>query len=533
MYYRTTIPNLVINITIKELKDNKVKALGVGVNPEDDTEYTDLGLIASKTVTRKRQQYAVTEVIGKLEKLFLDHHGLGSVDEAAMFAAFNRAEDAVLNGGLHLKPSWKHPDTNKAAITFFRKNVLPLLLPFANPEAQMFLSSDQKEIKQKLDALAAKRKRNTDDGNDSSSDASDRLREADIIYAHMRNIDPRLPDLTLSPDGRPVHVPKTEQIKALPRRALMKFYSRLADLIEEFPRQVFFAVFVVFGLRPAEAAARKPSDIVWNDTFCTAEVSSQERGGMCDPRMKNEYSRRQIIISYWGMYLLRRCCQIIGDDYPKGDQAMNDAVTCSRWVKELLIEAGCDESAIEAEDAMIDDDDRDPDDTNRSASEDAKKQKVVCYVLRRVFATNCRSIMGLTAYETDRLMGHKAIGVMGKKENKLGNPDLNALDTQKVIANKMERYIHDPLHSFNPAVSSYTVAGRNSLDVIEFSEIGIINDTDHDVTLDLALDAAEMEEVMTIEMPFETEHHLADTSISRSWNGCDRTVIGDTTKPKG
>ena len=531
MYYTTSIPGLLADITVTDMKKGKVKAIAVGINPEDGSKYAELGAIPSKVVSMKRKQYAISEAKTKLEKLYLERYGLGTADESAMLVAFSQVKKAVLAGELRLVPTWKHLRTNTAVITFFEKNTLPLILPYADSSAKIFLPSDREEIESILIEAAKRRKR--EDDSDVGDKAVNRLHEADIVYSHMRDKDERLPDLKFSPDGPSARAPKKEQVKALPRGSLMKFFARLHDLIEDHPREVFFAVFVVYGLRPAEAAARKPSDIQWHDTFCVAEVKSQEQGGKLNPRLKNEYSRRLIIISYWGMSLLKLCCEVIGEDYPHDDHAMNNAVACSRWVKELLVKCGCDENTIEEEGASIDDDDLDTEDTQNKISEEDKKQKIACYVLRRVFATNCRSIMGLTSFETDRLLGHIPIGAGGKKENKQGNPDMNSIDTQEAIAAKMERYIHDSRYSLNPSVTPYTVSANKHIDVIEYSEVIIVNETDHSVSLALAVDGAETGEAVAIEMPLGTEHKLTHISMPKSWDGYDRTVIGCTTIPKG
>lgn len=526
MYYPTTISNLVADVTFKELKDGHFRVVAVGVNPEDDTKYTELGTVTSKPYSRKRRELAVNEVRTKLENSYLELYSGRPASEEDLRAAFAHVKEAVMADHMHLSPRWKHKSTNEAAVVFFERNVLNLILSFADPAKRMFLPSDRDAIEQALVEIAERR--NDHDRDKAVEAVRKRLRDADIIYAHMRDQDDRLPELRLSSDAPFTPAPKPEQVKFLPRPVLARFYRLLFKLAEKVPRFVFFCIFVVYGLRPAEAAARKPADIVWHETYCTAEVSSQERNGKLDPKLKNEYSRRVIIISYWGMQLLRRCCDRIGENYPHDENAMNIAVDCAKRVKELLMECGCGEGILTEIEQSVSSDDLDTDD-EKDKTHDLKHAKVSCYVLRRVFSTIMRSIMGLSLYETDRLLGHIPVGASGKKNTKLNNVDLNSADTQKAIAAKMERYIFDPSLSLNPACSPYTLSGKTTISLIEFSEYTITNNTKAFQALNLNLSAAETGERISIEMPSGAEHDLTGISTSKNWDGCSRTVIGDTT----
>ena len=527
MYYPTSIPDLVANVTVKECGEGRIRALATGINPEDDMEYLDLGRVSSKPYSRKRQEIAVNEVRTKLETIYKDFYGNIPASAEDMKAAFDQVKDAVMHDHMHLHPRWTHDSTNKGAIVFFERNTLSYLLPFADPSKRMFLPSDREAIEQAL--IEISKNRNGHDHARAVESVQKRLREADIIYSHLQDRDNRLPKLRLSSDAPFTPVHKTEQIKYLPRGILMKFYLQLFDLVKKYPRFVFFCVFVVFGLRPAEAAARKPSDIHWEATYCTAEVSSQERGGFLDPQLKNKYSRRVIIISFWGMQLLKCCCEQIGKDYPHDERSMNIAVDCSLRVKRLLLECGCDETFLNGLESSVAGDDLDTDDEKEQSTE-KRRAKLGCYILRRVFATIARSIMGLSLYETDRLLGHIPTGANGKRATNLDHVDLNAADTQKAIADKMERYIFDPRFSLNPSCSPYHLSGKDVLPIIEFSEYIISNDTEADKRLSLNLEAAEAGERTTIVMSHGTTQCLNSISTPKKWEGRSRMVIGDTSQ---
>ena len=145
--------------------------------------------------------------------------------------------------------------------------------------------------------------------------------------------------------------------------------------------------------------------------------------------------------------------------------------------------------------------------------------------------------MGLSAYITDRLMGHIPVSATGKRDASRTNPDLNAIDTQRQIAANMERYIYDPRYSLNPSVTPYTLAdseghNKSRLDVHGYSEITIQNNTDHPVTLDGTIGTLETGEILLIEAPKNAVCKITPISVPKSWDGIDRIVIGDTTLPK-
>lgn len=525
-YVPTSIPSLVYDETVTLLKNGKYVVSGIAINPETNTPYEDIPLMRSKTVSTNRLDAAKNEVRNKLEDAYIKLYGLNPANADAMRAAFNRVKTEVCDKGLQLTPRWKDKRTNTQAITFFERNVLELILPFANPKTRMLLESDRQDIRNAL--LQAAKERNGENEDNAEVTVKRHLQHADIIYMKMRDQDERLPDLRLSSDELTTKVPRKEQLKYLSRELLMKFYRALAKHIASDAKKVFFSIFVVMGLRPAEAAARKPSDIVWHETYCVAEVNSQERNGVLDTHLKNNYSRRVIIIPYWGRCLLKMCCDVIGENYPKDNTAMNDAAKCSVWVKDLLKSCGASDSVVNIASAAVEEDDYDA-----GESSSVRQDKIVCYVLRRIFAGIARHIMGLSSFETDRLMGHIAIGSQGKKASHLRYGDLNATDTQKMIAEKMERYIFDPQYSLNPACTPIEITNPCRIEFREFSEYVLVNHSGKTCVLALQLDAVEAGETIKFEVPENQGHTPRRDSFPKNWSGQDRTIIGDTTLPKG
>ena len=307
MYYKANVSALIADVTIKVTKDGRIRATAIGRDPETETVYTELGKVTSKVYPWSRRETAINEAIHKLETVYYQHYGNATATAEDMVSAFKQVQDTVVNDGQRLSPRWKSASTNNIAIQYYERNVLPLLLPFADSSKRLYLASDRDAIEQTL--IEATERRNGQDHERALESVHTHLREADIIYQHMLDRNSSLPEIRLSSDAPFTRAPKPEQIKYLPRHILLQFYKHLANIADEDPRFVLFAVSVVYGMRPAEAAARKPSDIYWAGTYCVAEVSSQERAGKLDPRLKNDYSRRPVIISYWGMRLLQRCCK--------------------------------------------------------------------------------------------------------------------------------------------------------------------------------------------------------------------------------
>ena len=523
MYTKTSIQNLLADITVKKTRKGLYYAIARGVDPETEKVYKQLGTVSSKKVSSMRIQFAINAVITKLEQRYLDFFGREPVTSDDMISAFNKLKDAVLNDNMRLSPKWTSPATNKAAIAYFERNVMDQILPYANSNDRMFLPSDRAQIEATL--IAETEARRVD--HDGAVEISRRhLVEADIIYQHMREINDRLPELRLSSDEPYVRASKVEQIKFIPLSILGALCSMISGLVESAPKFVFFMVFVLHGLRPAEAAARKPSDIIWFSTYCTAEVKTQERNGKLDTRLKNEYSRRRIVISYWGMSLLKRCCEKIGEDYPQDDEAMNIAVECALRAKQMLIECGMTTNMMERLADSISDDDFDTDDVAKGR-EDAKKAKIGCYILRRNFATLLRSVMGLSFYETDRLLGHKPSDSKGNTASKMAHVDMNAEETQKSIAMKLERFVFDPAYSLNPSITPYHITAGSELPIHEYSEYIVIADTDDG--LELNIEAAETGENIEIIMPLDISQDLKTVSTPKNWVDKHRIVIGDTT----
>lgn len=92
----------------------------------------------------------------------------------------------------------------------------------------------------------------------------------------------------------------------------------------------------------------------------------------------------------------------------------------------------------------------------------------------------------------------------------------------------MERYIFDPECSLNPACTPIDVSKTDKIELIEFSEYCLVNNSDHPTTVCLNLMAAETGESIIVEISKGTLHNLQANSLPKSWENRNRTVIGDT-----
>lgn len=531
MFVRTKYPGLIVDTTIKELKDGRLRVTGKGINPESEVEYKEIPPYTTRPVSPKRLASAKAEVVSVLEESYFNTFSAHNLGEKAAEQAFYRVVQDVENG-LRLKSAWKARSTNDNVIKYFDRNIKRLVFPYLNSGNAEFSETDRELVKSKLFDICMKSSGNREDV--AKEMLAKHLAEADVILAHLCDYDQSLPLIRLSSGEQVQRAWRKEQVKMLPLHVLYKFYGMLWDWAEREPRKVFFAVLVIFGLRPAEAAGCKPESIIWFDTFCVVYIQQMEVDGVIVYRLKNKYSFRPVVISYWGMKLLEICCVAIGEDYPRDIRPMNSATECADWVKNLLFQAGAQEKDIREIASDLSNEDLDPQSIPRQhrieeATKD-KEVKIACYVLRRCACTIMRSEMGLSLYETDRLLGHIPVGLNGKKEAKTANVDFNSPEEQARVAMKMERFVFDERFTLNPGYNPYSMQEGDRQELIEYSEYEILNGTNEDLEISLNIEASEASEIICIQMAGNCEQDLSTISTPKTWEGKTRSVIGNTAK---
>ena len=518
-------PEMCVNIRKKTINDGRIRVIGTAMRAEDETEYPDIASYTTKPVSKKRLNSAVMEAVAAIEAKYYEVYGDGKLTKASVCAAFDGVRSDV-GQGLRLQPTWKAKSTNEMAISFFERNTLLLLMPYLLSD-RPYLAEDREKLESEMNQICLRHGSATD--TIARENAAKHLKNAEIILSHMRDRDSRIPDLPLSSPEYRVRARREEQIKMLPIPVLLAFYRKVRALVPEMPKRVFFAVLVSYGLRPAEAAGTKPSDISWGTDHCAVMVAHQEVDGRITDHLKNTYSKRIVIISYWGMVLLRQCCDLIGDNYPADGTAMIMADECADWVKGLLIEAGATDTQLD--DIGGDITEEDMDDSSIDPSHPAKgkadrTKKIGCYVLRRCFTTIMRVYMGLSLYETDRMLGHIPHGSGKNKASKSGHPDLVSPETQHKIAAKMERYVFDKELTRNPKYDPYQTSGKESIALMAgYVETTMENDEDEDIILDLDLTASEQGICLSLEYNGKDCAGLHATSVPVSYDNTDRTVF--------
>ncbi|MBR0194825.1 MAG: hypothetical protein IJQ32_01070 [Paludibacteraceae bacterium] len=525
------LAGIVADVTVVERGDECFARVKL-IRADKATEITEVGFVDSKRYGAEMRSYAIGNAIDKAVKRYEQLFGRGPAATAEdMDQALKALKYALAQPKPHgLISSWS-PQTTNVAIKYFERNVLPKIRAFADVTNHKFCMADRDDIESKL--IEETMQRNGQDHDRAVESVSNHLRDADIIYAHMRDKNSNLPAIRLSRTLAPAAASRQEQVKHLPREVLSKLYESIAEMAAKDPKFALFAVLVVFGLRPAEAAAVKPHDISFYDAeeYCMVTVECQERAGKIDRRLKNKHSYRHVLCPKWGYTVLLECCNRIGEDYPHDDAVMNRAQDCAARVKNLLVQCGAGASDLDKLAESIEDDDLDLEDT-RDKAKALRSDKVACYVLRRIFAGIMRHEMGLSLLETDRMLGH--VPSDRGKMTKAHSIDMTNPDVQRDIVRRMERYIFLPheQYSNNPAISAYQISeGDGMRDIIPYSEVRIANTTGADVTVEINISAAEAGELVEIILPSGAKQltKLSALSTPKSWRGIDRMVIGDTT----
>ena len=528
--HATKYPALNVDIKERMLKDGRVRISGTAICVEDQSEYADIVPYETKPVTLKRKNSAITEAITAIEARYLGTHMRKTLTGEDIRTAFASVAAKVADG-MRLKPTWRASSTNKQVIQFFERNTLALVIPHL-ASGRMFLEEDREALLEQMTEICSRH--GSADREAARENAVKRLEEAELILSHMRDCDALIPELSLAPAGFTTRAYRKEQIKMLPLPVLLAFFAALCCLIQQFPKEVFFAVLVTYGLRPAEAAGVKPSDLVWFSTYCVVPVQYQEVNGKLSDHLKNKYSARLVTISSWGMSILRECCALIGEDYPKDDRTMNSSPACAEWVKARLIEAGATEAQLIyiSDDIPVDDyDDSSMDQKNPEKAMEDRTAKIGCYVLRRCFITIARVYMGLSLYEIDRLVGHIPCGSGKDVARKLTNPDLNAPEMQAQIAAKMERFVFDPALSLNPALVPYTTGKREAVPIrVPYAEIRAENNEDCEIELEVEFACSEPGEALTLIYENGVFCDVSASSTPVHFEDISRTVFCDMLK---
>lgn len=526
MYYSTSLPDLVVEIKATPRHDGSYTIVGHAIDRETDARIEDLAPIRRMARSKGQLPAVRNQIISTLTRRYETlHHSTDPPGDimTEIKSALTQLQQEVA-GGMRLTPRWAAESTNAAALKYFTRNTINILKPYLTGERE-YLPSDCADIELALTVSVSKTSPDNiipTEGEpfDSSTLPGStkilvkrRLDEANVIMARLEELIPQLPHFRLECtfEGEGAILP--EQRKSLPHDVFRTFIKKLESRIDTHPDLVFCAVHMVYGCRTGEAAARIPEDVTLYDDFAVAKIISQEIDGLRTARLKTHYSRRTIVISYWGRTTLARCIALLPPT-TNSKAALVHKDDLGHFIKALLLEAGAQEEDFEVAKKEMD---------SLSEHTDKSLPEVTAYILRRHFASVCRHIMGLPLAITDRLLGHPASGAV---------KDLKNVEVQREIAMAMERYVFDPASSLNPACRPITLAANADIVLTPFSESIICNPTEQEIEIEISIASAEGAETVILDTPAEAEISAETHNSVVSWDGIDRLVIGDGTPRK-
>ena len=366
------------------------------------------------------------------------------------------------------KLSW-NPDTHRAVYTYWLShNISDLVLRMAE-------SSEPEEVLRRFrDSLinaTYDHGRSKKNRAQVSRTVDNHLYQMNILLQHLCSEHPEIPKFDLISGSFLARVVPEEQVKALPEPMCQYIRRELEARIETEPRQVICAVLMYDGaLRTAEAAGVKLSCIVFYDSYAVIMVLYQEKAGERIERLKTANAYRFVVISYWAMTIIRRCLDVL-QIAPDSEALLLRAEELSRWVRSIL--RSYDAAFMDAAEAV--------ERTNPDYDDEGKPiYDIGAYVLRRNAASRWLNYDGLTHDEIDILLGHK---------EKQQRPEVYLMDPaqQEAIARKLERYVHNPELSRNPACCPIQVDPGMRQDLDPYSLFRFRNTSGKPVRLHLDL----------------------------------------------
>jgi len=372
-------------------------------------------------------------------------------------------------------------------ITYFRNHALPML----EAVGAAWTPEDTEALKTTLiDGILGKKRSK---GHHATAEVSvmKELGACDKIYQRMRDIEPSLPEICLSPKHTGRHS-RIEQLKSLPRKARRKVARELEKLINRDPRLAAAAILMyACGLRTAEAAAVLPEQIIQSDIVCCVYVCYQVHDTSRTKLLKSSNAYRYVPIPEWATVMLNRCFGMIYGPF------LTTKPLCSPRELSATLRSILEVALADASDYL-------------SAAEDAMRQKPdydglgnimydpVAYCLRRDWASRARHICGLTSAEIDYLLGH-AIKLPVRMRK-----DLRQMSQQAELAKKLERYVISTKHSRHPGCAPIPVQHGSEVDLIAYDTIRIANPGSEPLHVHLDIEAVLNADIISITAPTES-----------------------------
>lgn len=373
--------------------------------------------------------------------------------------------DSDLRFSILYNQRWS-PQTNRAAITYFERQVLPKL----NDLLQKQGTITHADVDALFDALV----QNAVDSKKSSGQSivvrksvERELSSAIRIYDEIRQNQPEceLPELHFRVASRK-STPGTEQVKSLPDPIRIKLAALLLYRLLPVGPACGLALMFFGGLRTAETAAPRFGEITVCENYAIYTVCSQIRKQERDAKLKTDAAYRTIVLPYiFVAFYQKAVAHLQSLGYSDAEIAEMPFVTdgtsldlpirppaLSEYIRKVLLLCGCSESFLEGQRLDMG---RCPDyDLDGHASCD-----ISAYILRRDFATRQANCCGMPMPTLDYLLGHR------RKESTIR--DFESPDAQAEIAAQLEHFVFLPEFSQNPAYAPLMVSEGKPLAVPE------------------------------------------------------------------
>lgn len=311
------------------------------------------------------------------------------------------------------------------------------------------------------------------------------LARMNILLQYLRKDHPDFPAFDLTKGVVLSGFVPEEQMKCMPEGLCQYFTRQLESRVETEGRYVLCAVLMYDGaLRTAEAAGTKRSCLVFYDDYCVVKVMYQEQDGKRIDRLKTDNAYRYVVLSYWGMTMIRRCLAVLKlneDD----DCLLVKADDLSRWIRTILN----DYDPNFMEDAeRIQRSNPDYDESGKPVND------ISAYVLRRNAASRWLNYDGLTHDEIDIMLGHK---------EKAQRAEVYLMDEthQQEIAMKLEHYVYNPKCTRNPAFNPVIASPNTKTDLEAYSVHRIVNTSNQPLRIHIDITACSPNEEIRVKAP--------------------------------
>lgn len=133
---------------------------------------------------------------------------------------------------------------------------------------------------------------------------------------------------------------------------------------------------------------------------------------------------------------------------------------------------------------------------------------VSAYVLRRNTASRWLNYDGLTHEEIDIMLGHK-------HKNKEEQLYLTDEQNQETIARKLERYVHNPEHTGNPAFAPIQLDEKTNQEMRPFQIMRLKNVTDKTLVVVVDAENTESWDTITCTIPMGSGERTTPRSFGR------------------